>query len=125
MGDSIRDAYGNALAELGRTNERVVALEADVGGSTKSSVFGGEFPERYFNMGICELGMVNAAAGLAIEGFVPFVNTFAVFMTSRALDPIQSMLAYDSLNVKLAGATVAYLILLMEPVTRQLRILLL
>ena len=104
MGDSIRDAYGNALAELGRKNDRVVALEADVGGSTKSSVFGGEFPERYFNMGICELGMVNAAAGLAMEGFIPFVNTFAVFMTSRALDPIQSMLAYDSLNVKLAGA---------------------
>ena len=101
---SVREAYGKALAELGRTNESVVVLEADVGGSTKSSLFGGEFPERYFNMGICELNMVNTAAGLAMEGFTPFVNTFAVFMTSRALDPIQSMVAYDGLNVILAGA---------------------
>lgn len=100
---AIRDAYGEALKELGRVNERIVVLEADVGSSTKSIIFGKEFPERYFNVGISELNMVNMSAGLALEGFVPFVNTFAVFMASRALDPVQSLIGYDGLNVRLCG----------------------
>ena len=100
---AIRDAYGQALKALGGRNRKVVALEADVGGSTKSILFGKEYPDRYFNVGISELNMVNMAAGLALEGFIPYVNTFAVFMTSRALDPIQSLIAYDSLNVRLCG----------------------
>jgi len=100
---AIRDAYGQALKALGGRNRKVVALEADVGGSTKSVLFGKEYPDRYFNVGISELNMVNMAAGLALEGFIPYVNTFAVFMTSRALDPIQSLIAYDSLNVRLCG----------------------
>lgn len=100
---AIRDAYGVALRELGKVNEKVVVLEADVGGSTKSVLFGKEFPERYFNVGISELNMVNMSAGLALEGFIPYVNTFAVFMTARALDPIQSLIAYDRLNVRLCG----------------------
>lgn len=100
---AIRDAFGEALRELGAANKRVVALDADVGGSTKSVLFGKEFPERYFNVGISELNMVNMAAGLALEGFVPYVNTFAVFLASRALDPVQSLIAYDQLNVRLCG----------------------
>lgn len=100
---AIRDAFGQALKELGNVNSRVVALEADVGGSTKSALFGNAFPERYFNVGISEINMVNMAAGLALEGFIPYVNTFAVFLAARALDPVQSLIAYDKLHVCLCG----------------------
>lgn len=100
---AIRDAYGQALKELGALNKKVVALEADVGGSTKSILFGKEYPGRYFNVGISELNMVSMSAGLALTGFIPYVNTFAVFMSTRALDPVQSLIAYDHLNVRLCG----------------------
>lgn len=100
---AIRDAFGNALLKLGEKHDNIVALEADVGGSTKSAVFGKAFPERYFNVGISEINMVSMAAGFASNGYVPFVNTFATFLTTRGADPIQSLIAYDKLNVKLAG----------------------
>ncbi|MDF2890288.1 MAG: transketolase [Clostridia bacterium] len=100
---AIRDAYGDALLNLGKKNDKVVVLESDVGSSSKSIVFGKEFPERYFNVGISEFNMVSMSTGFASEGFIPFVNTFAVFMTTRGADPIQSIIAYDSLNVKIAG----------------------
>jgi len=100
---AIRDAYGEALKELGRQNQKVVVLEADVASSTKSGIFGKAFPERYFNVGISELDMISMAAGFAREGMIPYVNTFAVFMTTRGADPIQSLIAYDKLNVKLCG----------------------
>lgn len=100
---AIRDAYGQALKELGMVNKKIVVLEADVGASTKSILFGKEFPERYFNVGISELNMVNMSAGLAFEGYIPYVNTFAVFMAARAIDPIQSLIAYDQLSVRLCG----------------------
>lgn len=100
---AIRDAFGEALLKLGKKNDKVVALEADVGASTKSAVFGKEFPERYYNVGISELNMVTMSAGMASEGLIPFVNTFAVFLTTRGGDPIQSLIAYDKLNVKLCG----------------------
>ena len=105
MGENIaiRDAYGAALKELGEQNEKIVGLEADVASSTKSGIFGKAFPERYFNVGISELNMVSMAAGFAREGMIPYVNTFAVFMTTRGADPIQSLIAYDNLNVKLCG----------------------
>ena len=98
-----RDAYGEALEELGGHNDKVVVLEADVGGSTKSAVFGKMFPDRYFNVGIAELNMNSMAAGFAFCGLIPFTNTFAVFMTLRGSDPINSLIAYDKLPVKLAG----------------------
>lgn len=100
---AIRDAFGQALLKLGKSNKNIVALEADVGGSTKSALFGKEFPERYFNVGISELNMVSMAAGMARENLIPFVNTFAVFLATRGGDPIQSLIAYDNLNVKLCG----------------------
>lgn len=105
MGENIaiRDAYGAALKELGEQNKKVVGLEADVASSTKSGIFGAAFPERYFNVGISELDMVAMSAGFAREGLIPFVNTFAVFLTTRGADPIQSLIAYDNLNVKLCG----------------------
>jgi len=100
---AIRDAFGQALKKLGGVNDKVVALDSDVGGSTKSEVFGKEYPERYFNVGISEMNMVSMAAGLATDGYIPFANTFAVFLTTRGADPIQALIAYDKLNVKLAG----------------------
>jgi len=100
---AIRDAYGDALAELGAQNKKVVVLEADVGSSDKSIIFGEAFPERYFNVGIAELDMNAMAAGFATCDLIPFTNTFSVFMTLRGGDPINSLIAYDKLNVKLAG----------------------
>lgn len=100
---AIRDAYGEALLAIGKKNDKIVALEADVGGSTKSILFGREFPTRYFNVGISEFNMVSMATGFASQGFTPFVNTFAVFMTTRGIDPIQTLIAYDKMNVKLCG----------------------
>ena len=101
---AIRDAFGDALKKLGEQNEKVVVLDADVGSSSKSIVFGKAFPERYFNVGIAELGMTAMSAGFALSGMIPFVNTFATFITTRALDPVVSLIAYDHLNVKLCGA---------------------
>ena len=100
---AIRDVYGDTLAQLGRENKDIVALDADVGSSSKSIVFGKEFPNRYFNVGVAEANMVAIAAGLATAGKIPFVNTFAAFMVLRGADPVRSLIAYTKLNVKLAG----------------------
>ena len=100
---AIRDVYGETLADLGRANPNIVALDADVGSSSKSIVFGKEFPKRYFNVGVAEANMVAMAAGLATTGKIPFANTFAAFMVLRAADPVRSLIAYTKLNVKLAG----------------------
>lgn len=100
---AIRDAFGEALVKIGRENKDIVVLEADVGSSSKSILFGKEFPERYFNVGIAEGNMVAMAAGFASAGKIAFVNTFATFLTLRAGDPVNSLLSYTSLNVKLAG----------------------
>lgn len=101
---AIRDVYGETLAQLGRENPDIVALDADVGSSSKSILFGKAFPGRYFNVGIAEANMVAMAAGLAAAGKIPFANTFAAFMVLRAADPVRSLIAYTGLNVKLAGA---------------------
>lgn len=105
-----RDAYGQTLVELGRENKRVVVLDADLSGSTKTGVFGKEFPERFFNAGIAEANMVGMAAGLAAGGMIPFASTFAVFAAGRAFEQIRQSLAYPKLNVKVvathAGITV-------------------
>jgi transketolase len=100
---AIRDAFGEVLQKLGGENKDIVVLEADVGSSSKSILFGKEYPERYFNVGISEGNMVAMAAGFASAGKISFVNTFATFLTLRAGDPVNSLLAYTSLNVKLAG----------------------
>ncbi|MEW9094257.1 MAG: transketolase family protein [Clostridiaceae bacterium] len=102
--NGIRDAYGEALLKLGREREDIVVLDADVSGSTKSALFGGQFPERFFNVGISEANMAGMAAGMALMGKIPFINTFAVFMMLRAGDPIRSLIAYQKLNVKICGA---------------------
>ena len=101
---SIKEAYGIALRDLGAKMKDLVVLESDVGSSTRSILFGEAYPKRYFNVGIAEANMCGIAAGLASAGKVAFVNTFAVFMTTRALDPVTSLIAYPDLNVKIAGA---------------------
>jgi transketolase len=101
---SVRTAYGETLAALGDERHDIVVLEADVGASTRSCLFGARHPERYFNVGIAEGNMMAMAAGFAACGKVPFVNTFAVFATLRAADPLRSLVAYARLNVKIAAA---------------------
>src|SRR5512139_2291497 len=96
-----RDAYGTALAELGEQNPAVVVLDADLSGSTKTSMFAKKFPERFFNMGIAEANMVGTAAGLAAAGKIPFVSTFAIFAAGRAWEQIRQSVAYPKANVKI------------------------
>jgi transketolase len=98
-----RDAYGKALVELGRTNDKIVVLDADLSGSTKTAVFAKEFPERFFNAGIAEANMVGMAAGLAAGGMIPFASTFAVFAAGRAFEQICQSVAYPRLNVKIVA----------------------
>ena len=100
-----RDAYGDALLELGKANDKVVALDADLYRSTKSSVFGEAFPERFFDMGISEQDLISTSAGLAASGFIPFANSFAMFLTGRAYDQVRLQLCYVPLNVTLAGSS--------------------
>lgn len=98
-----RDAYGEALAELGAINENIVVLEADLSKSTKTSDFKKVYPERFFNMGIAEQNMLGTAAGFAAAGKIPFASTFAVFAAGRAYDQIRNSIAYPNLNVKIAA----------------------
>lgn len=98
-----RDAYGETLAELGGENPHVVALDADLSGSTKTGVFAKKFPERFFNMGIAEANMVGTAAGLAAAGKIPFVSTFAIFAVGRAWEQVRQSVAYPKANVKIVA----------------------
>jgi len=105
MGEKIatRNAYGEALAEVGAENKDIVVLDADVSTCTMSCIFGQKFPERFFNVGIAEANMVGIAAGMATCGLKPFVNTFAMFMAGRTFDQIRNSVAYPRLNVKIVG----------------------
>ncbi|MGB9589292.1 MAG: transketolase family protein [candidate division WOR-3 bacterium] len=95
----MRDAVGEVLCELGERDERVVVLDADLGHSTRAAAFGDRFPDRYFQMGIAEQNMVGVAAGLAAEGKIPFVSTFAIF-GARAWEQVRLSVAYSGLPVK-------------------------
>lgn len=98
-----RDAYGQALAELGALNDKVVVLDADLSKSTKTNDFKKVFPERFFNMGIAEQNLLGTAAGFAAAGKIPFASSFAVFAVGRAYDQIRNSIAYPKLNVKIAA----------------------
>ncbi len=98
-----RDAYGESLLELGKKRTDIVALDADLSGSTKTGKFAKAFPDRFFNMGIAEQDMIGTAAGLALTGKVPFASTFAVFETGRAWDQIRLVVCYSNTNVKLVA----------------------
>ena len=99
-----RDAFGDALAELGGLDPSVVVFDTDVCESTKTNMFRKQFPDRFFEMGIAEANMVGAAAGIATTGWKPWVSTFAVFLAKRAVDQIRVSVAYAKLNVKINGA---------------------
>lgn len=105
-----RQSYGEALAELGKENENIVVLDADLSSATKTGIFAKQFPERFFNMGIAEQNMMSVAAGMATSSLIPYVSSFAVFASGRAYDQIRSSIAYPKLNVKIcathAGITV-------------------
>ena len=100
-----RTVYGQTLVELGKENQRIVVLEADLGKSTQSYAFSQEFPERYFEMGIAEADMTSFAAGLSLTGKIPFTNSFAVFAAGRAYDQIRQGIAIPKLNVKIVGSS--------------------
>tara|TARA_R110002073_G_scaffold38065_2_gene109571 strand:- start:544 stop:1497 length:954 start_codon:yes stop_codon:yes gene_type:complete len=99
-----RSGFGAGLAELGRTNQNVVALCADLVGSLKMDKFIEENPERFFQVGIAEANMMGIAAGLTIGGKIPFTGTFANFSTGRVYDQIRQSIAYSGKNVKICAS---------------------
>ena len=107
---STRQAYGDALTELGRENENIIVMDADLSKSTMTAGFKKEFPERFFNAGIAEANMMGMAAGLALSGKTVFASTFAMFAAGRAYEIIRNSIAYPKANVKIcathAGITV-------------------
>lgn len=107
---NMRPGFGEALVELGKKYQQVVALNADLSSSTTTHLFGKEFPERFFNCGVAEQNMMGMSAGLAATGKIVFASTFAMFATGRVYDQIRQSIAYPKLNVKIvathAGITV-------------------
>lgn len=99
-----RDSYGNALAELGKSHEDLIVLDADLAGATKTGVFKSVFPDRHWDVGIAEANMTGIAAGLAACGKVPFISSFAMFAAGRNYEQIRNSVGYPHLNVKI-GAT--------------------
>lgn len=99
-----RQSAGEAMRDLGKTDENIVVLDADLAGATKSEVFGKEFPNRFLDMGIAEQDMIATAAGLATCGKIPFACSFAVFATGRAYDQVRNSVCYPKLNVKICGS---------------------
>jgi transketolase len=99
-----RNAYGDALVELGEAHEDVVALDADLSVSTQSAKFGKAFPDRFFNVGAAEANMMSMACGLAATGKRPYASTFAIFATGRAYDQIRLGIAHNELPVRVAAS---------------------
>jgi len=99
-----RSGFGDALTELGKTNENVVALCADLIGSLKMGEFKKNYPERFFQIGIAEANMMGIAAGMTIGGKIPFTGTFANFSTARVYDQIRQSIAYSEKNVKICAS---------------------
>ena len=99
-----RSGFGAGLFELGKQNENVVALCADLTGSLKMDAFAKEFPERFFQAGIAEANMIGVGSGLALSGKIPFVGSFAAFVTGRVYDQIRQSVAYSETNVKIAAS---------------------
>ncbi|MBN2351531.1 MAG: transketolase family protein [Spirochaetales bacterium] len=105
FGKAPRIAYGEELLELAKKNRDIVALDGDLSKSTMTCLIEESYPERYFEMSIAEANMVATAAGMALKGKIPFVNSFAVFITGRAFDQVRQSVAYPGLNVKICGSS--------------------
>lgn len=104
MGQATRDAFGDALKELGASYPNVVTVDGDVGNSTRTEPFALEYPDRAFNVGIAESNMVSVAGGIAANGKTPVVASFACFLLCNAYDQIRMSVAFPGLNVKLVGS---------------------
>ena len=107
MSDAVRmatrDSYGKALVELGKINDKVYVLDADLAGATKTGVFKKEFPDRHIDCGIAEANMMGIAAGLSTTGLIPFCSSFAMFATGRVYEQVRNSIGYPHLNVKIGG----------------------
>ncbi len=98
-----RDSYGNALVELGKKTDKVVVLDADLAGATKTGTFKKAFPDRFFDCGIAECNLIGTAAGMSTMGLVPFASTFAMFAAGRAFEQVRNTIGYPHLNVKVCA----------------------
>jgi transketolase len=100
---SLREAYAKTLIKLGREHKDIVVVDADLSTSTKTALFGKEFPDRFFNIGISEQSMVGIAAGLALKGKTVFASSFAVFASGRDWDQIRQSVCYNEVDVKIVA----------------------
>ncbi len=101
--ESLRDAYGQTLVELGAADPNLVVLDADLSGSTRTSLFGQRFPDRFFNVGVMEPTMMAIAAGLALGGRTVFASSFSVFAAGQAYNAVRQSIAYNRANVKIVA----------------------
>ncbi len=101
---ALRDGFGRGVVKAGDENEKVLALCADLTESTRMHLFKEKYPDRFFEMGIAEQNMATVAAGMALEGFVPFISSYAMFSPGRNWDQIRNTICYSSLPVKIAGS---------------------
>jgi transketolase len=101
---SMREGYGRALAQYAAVNQKIVAVDVDTSASTLSNFFAQEYPQRFFNVGIAEPCAVDVGVGLALGGFVPFVNAFAALLALRSLEQIRTCVCYANTNVKIAAS---------------------
>lgn len=99
-----RYGFGEALVELGKTNPKVFALGADTAGSVAINTFQEQFPERFINVGVAEQNLLGMAAGLAVQGWIPFAVTYGVFASGRPWEQIRTTICYSNLNVKIGGS---------------------
>jgi len=103
MVKGMRDAFGETLVELGKTNDKLVVLDADVSSSTRSGKFGAAYPDRFFNIGVAEANMADVAAGMATCGYRPVISAFAIFLALKSTDQIRNVICYNKLPVIIAG----------------------
>jgi transketolase len=101
---ALRDVFGDTLSELARQNPSILVLDADLANSTKADKFAQAHPDRFLELGIAEQNMVGVAVGMATLGFVPWLSSFTIFFTHRALDPVRMLVAQTHANVKIGAA---------------------
>jgi len=100
---SHREAFGRSLQEYGGINKHIVVLDADTSSSTMSRIFAERYPERFINVGIAEPCLIDVSVGMALGGYIPFVNAFSALLSLRALEQIRTCIAYANMNVKIAA----------------------
>jgi len=105
---SQRNAYGQILLVLAGKNEKILSLTGDLASSTRLISFSRKYPERFFNIGVAEQNAIGVAAGLALEGFIPFLSSFAVFLPGRCFDQIRVSICQNKANVKLIGSHLGF-----------------